>query len=230
VTSEVLDQDLEPADATSAGSGRALRITLVAVLVAALAVLVGTAGWLIGDRASSSASVSSSSVDAGFARDMSTHHQQAVTMAIYERQYTTSADLHLIAYDIEDTQVFQIGQMQGWLDIWGLTRDDSHPMTWMGSAHAGHLENGLMPGMATPAQMNRLESLRGKALDVMFLQLMIHHHQGGIPMARYALEHAKNAYVQNLARQMVSTQSAEIIQMEQALRKLGGTPLPAPPS
>jgi uncharacterized protein (DUF305 family) len=64
----------------------------------------------------------------------------------------------------------------------------------------------------------------------MFLQLMIHHHQGGIPMARYALEHAKNAYVQNLARQMVSTQSAEIIQMEQALRKLGGTPLPAPAS
>ena len=85
-----------------------------------------------------------------------------------------------------------------------------------------------MPGMATPAQMNKLESLHGKALDVLFLQLMIHHHQGGLPMARYALAHAKDASVRLLAGVMVSAQSAEIIQMEQTLRTLGASSLPPP--
>ena len=65
------------------------------------------------------------------------------------------------------------------------------PMKWMGHADAVH--NGLMPGMATDAQMKRLQSLHGNALDVFFLQLMIHHHQGGIPMARYAAAHASRA-------------------------------------
>jgi uncharacterized protein (DUF305 family) len=229
---DVLEPDLDPATAEfeAGGSGHALRIALIALIAVAAAVLAATAGWVIGQHGSSSTAVASSSVDAGFARDMSTHHQQAVTMAIYERQYTTDPDLHLLAYDIEDTQTFQIGQMQGWLDTWNLYRNDAHPMAWMGSAHSAHVVNGLMPGMATPAQMDKLESLRGKALDIMFLQLMIHHHQGGVPMAEYALQHATQPYVRTLAQQMVSTQNAEIIQMERTLRELGGTPLPAPVS
>ena len=55
---------------------------------------------------------------------------------------------------------------------------------------AGHQHdvgaNGLMPGMATPAQMTKLQTLHGSALDIFFLQLMIRHHQGGIEMAQYA--------------------------------------------
>jgi uncharacterized protein (DUF305 family) len=88
--------------------------------------------------------------------------------------------------------------------------------------------NGLMPGMATPPQMTKLEKSHGKALDILFLQLMIRHHQGGIPMARYAQQHAQEPFVRNLAAQMVNAQSAEIVQMEQILRQLGGTTLPAP--
>ena len=88
--------------------------------------------------------------------------------------------------------------------------------------------DGLMPGMATPAQMTKLETLHGRALDIMFLQLMIRHHQGGLPMEQYAAEHAGESYVRNLAGHMVASQGAEIIQMEQLLRQLGGTPLSPP--
>jgi uncharacterized protein (DUF305 family) len=101
-------------------------------------------------------------------------------------------------------------------------------MVWMGPEHAAHVVHGLMPGMATPAQMNRLESLHGKALDILFLQLMIHHHQGGVVMARYAAQHASEPYVRQLATAMVVAQSNEIIQMEQLLRGLGSQPLPPP--
>ena len=77
-------------------------------------------------------SVSASSVDAGFARDMSTHHTQAVVMAGYVRLHTTNASVLLLANDIYDEQTFQIGQMQGWLDSWGLTRSDHRCRRWAG--------------------------------------------------------------------------------------------------
>ena len=213
--------------AASAAPGSTLRRALIVVIAIAVLVLAGTAGWLL-RGGSGSSDPSPSAVDVGFAQDMAVHHTQAVTMAGYERDNTRSSQMKVLAFDIETSQQFQLGQMSGWLDTWGESRNNPHPMAWMGHAH---LEaDGLMPGMATPAQMTKLESLHGKALDVFFLQLMIHHHQGGLPMARDAVEHASQEYVRTLAGQVVSAQSAEIVQMEQLLRQLGGTPLPSPAS
>jgi uncharacterized protein (DUF305 family) len=82
--------------------------------------------------------------------------------------------------------------------------------------------------MATTAELARLKSLSGAELDRYFLQLMIRHHQGGIPMARYAAEHAGTDYVRTAARKMADAQSVDIVNMERLLRALGGTPLPPP--
>jgi uncharacterized protein (DUF305 family) len=196
------------------------------IAVAALAIAFG-AGWLAhGSSSPSSSVITADSVDAGFARDMSTHHTQAVTMAGYERDNTTNPQLRLLAFDIETSQEMQVGEMQGWLDTWGLSRESSLPeMGWMDHPLAA---GSLMPGMATPAQMNKLESSHGKALDILFLQLMIHHHQGGLPMAQYGMQHAKEPYVRYLAGRIYTLQSAELQQMEQTLAKLGGHTLPAP--
>lgn len=201
-------------------------IALATVVVAAIVAGALALGYAWGNGGSSSGP-SSSSVDAGFARDMSTHHQQAVTMASYTRDNSANPAVKVLAYDIESAQTFQIGEMQGWLDVWGLSRQSTAPMAWM--AGHDHLQsNGLMPGMATPEQMSTLQTLHGTALDVLFLQLMIHHHQGGVAMAQYAQQHAHETYVRDLAQSMINAQSSEIVQMEQMLRSLGGTPLPAP--
>jgi len=206
--------------------GRRTAVILTCVLVVAALIVVGTAGWLVGNRSSIKA-VSEKSVDAGFARDMSTHHTQAVVMASYARDYSTNPSIQLIARDIEDEQYFQLGEMQGWLDTWNLSRTSSVPaMSWMGSDGASMVVNGLMPGMATPEQMTQLQKLTGNALDIDFLQLMLRHHQGGVTMAGYAADHATTPYVRQLASKMVQQQNNEIITMEQLLRGLGGTPLP----
>jgi uncharacterized protein (DUF305 family) len=206
-----------------------LTVVLVCILTVAALVAAATVGYLVHHQSSSAAAVvvPVTSVDAGFARDMSTHHEQAVTMAGYERDNTTNPSLKLLAYDIETSQEDQIGEMQGWLDVWGLSRSTTiRQMAWM----TGHsLESdGLMPGMATPAQMDRLETMHGRALDVFFLQLMIVHHEGGLSMETYAAQNATQPYVRNLAAKMVQNQSADIIAMEQLLRQLGGSPLPPP--
>lgn len=149
-------------------------------------------------------------------------------MAGYTRDNTSDPAVKILAYDIETSQYFEIGQMQGWLDSWGLPHQSSATQrTWM-AGHAHLQADGLMPGMATPAQMSKLETLHGNALDIFFLQLMIHHHQGGVPMAQYAAAHASQHYVRDLAQSMVVAQSGEIVQMERMLRQLGSSPLPPP--
>ena len=176
-------------------------------------------GYVWGNSGSGGASIPAlSSVDAGFARDMSTHHSQAVTMASYERDNTTDPAIKVLAYDIETSADVPDRRDAGLARHLGATRRlNPSPMAWM--AGHGHLQSdGLMPGMATPAQMNKLETLHGKALDIFFLQLMIHHHQGGMPMAQYAAQHATEPYVRDLAQSMVNAQSSEIVSMEQLLR------------
>lgn len=224
----------EPADESTERAGQApgrrLRVVLVCILAIAALVAAGTTGWLVGSSSGGPATVAVSSVDAGFARDMSTHHTQAIEMANYARDYTTDPSIKILARDIETQQYFQVGEMQGWLDTWGLSRTSNQPvMGWMGD-HGAVSADGLMPGMATEAELSKLETLTGKALDVYFLQLMLRHHQGGLPMAQYAAAHATTDYVRLLASKMASAQSLEIVQMEQMLRERGASPLPAPPA
>jgi uncharacterized protein (DUF305 family) len=219
----------EPAGNGPAGS---IRGVLIAVLAVAALVLVGGVGYLAGHSGNRGATTQpgASSVDAGFAWDMSVHHDQAVTMAGYTRDHTGDPAIKLLAYDIETSQFNQVGQMRGWLDVWGLSANNPNPqMLWMAGSGHNHIEaDGLMPGLATPAEMSKLQTMSGQVLDVYFLQLMLRHHQGGLPMAQWAAAHADTAYVRNAAQKMADSQSGEIIQMEQLLRERGASPLPPP--
>ncbi len=227
--SDVIDIDARseaPEEADPPPQGR-LRTVLLAVIVVGVLLIAAGGGWLI-RGADQPKAAGPNAVDVGFAQDMATHHTQAVTMAGIERDRTTNPALHALAFDMETIQQFQVGEMQGWLDEWGKSRNNDNQMAWMGHDHMAMGADGLMPGMATPAELDKLVRVRGKALDILFLQLMIRHHQGGLPMAQYALEHASKPYVRDMAQSMINSQSTEIVQMEQQLRALGGTTLPAP--
>nr|WP_237418403.1 DUF305 domain-containing protein [Actinomadura rayongensis] len=160
--------------------------------------------------------------EAGFARDMSTHHAQAVRMAMTVRDRTRDDAVRTLAYDIATTQSQQIGMMTAWLDRWGAPKTDPRgPMRWM--SHEGHAGGAqAMPGMATPAQLAALERASGRDAEVLFLRLMIVHHRAGVEMARAVLARTGDAQVQRLARTMVRGQEAEIALMTGMLRQRGG--------
>ncbi|WP_375500879.1 DUF305 domain-containing protein [uncultured Jatrophihabitans sp.] len=226
--SAALEPDVQIDDLDNAPpDGQCLRRTLLTIIAVAALVLAGALGYALHGSSTSSSAATPTAVDVGFAQDMSTHHVQATTMAGYERDTTTDPALKSLATDIETSQQFQVGEMQGWLDQWDKSRNNPNQMSWMGMG-MGIGPNALMPGMATPAQMTKLESSTGKTLDILFLQLMIHHHQGGLQMAAYARDHGSNLSVIRLAGAMYALQSQELVQMEQLLRQLGGTPLPPP--
>ncbi|ONH33500.1 DUF305 domain-containing protein [Pseudofrankia asymbiotica] len=212
-----------------------LVVLAAAALVAAGFGLRGLAGGAPGDG----------SVDAGFLRDMSDHHAQAVQMSMLEFSHGADKDTIAISQDIALSQQREAGVMGAWLADWGLGQSTiGEPMRWMGGTGAGtdgHDMAGMhdgsgslgtpvgtdgvrMPGMASDTELTQLASSRGRDSDVRFLTLMIHHHRGGIMMAQYASQHAGDNKVRTLAKAMVTVQSKDISQMQFDLQRLGAPP------
>lgn len=243
--SEAASVHAEPTDTADDGAapdrGAPLwsRYVLVAGGALALLLLGAAAGILIGLPGSSEAPASPGpdSVDVGFAQDMTVHHEQAVEMATWERDHTTDPQLRQLAYDIESGQSRQIGHMQGWLGLWGASALPTGPyMRWMPSdmpGMSGHGASGStgtgvtrMPGMATDAELHQLRTSTGAAMDTLFLQLMLRHHQGGAGMLTYAAHAAAQPDVRNLAAQMLTAQTNESTYMRDLLARRGAAPLP----
>ncbi len=205
----------------------------LAIVAAIGLLLLGAAGGLVVGMPSSNPAVPApGSVDVGFAQDMTVHHQQAVTMAAWERDHTTDTVLHQLASDIEATQMSQIGRMQGWLELWGAASLPSGDhMAWMAGSsheHAPAAPGGVatMPGMASDEELAAMRAATGRDLDVLFLQLMLRHHQGGAGMLEYGAQYAAVPQVRNLASQMLRSQSVETDYLRQLLVERGGQPLP----
>jgi uncharacterized protein (DUF305 family) len=160
------------------------------------------------------------SAEAGFLRDMSTHHAQAVEMSMIAHANSDDPAVVTLAGDIALTQHQQIGYMQAWLRDWDLSPTGTEPaMAWMPDSQ-GSVVNGLMPGMATPEQLARLRVAKGTDLDVEFLTLMRQHHLGGIHMAQEILSQSQNADITWLAQTMVTGQQAELTVIDDMLKKL----------
>ena len=190
----------------------------LAVAVVAAALLGYAGGWLTpklthpGDT----------SVEAGFARDMSSHHAQAVELGMLAHEKSTNPEVRLLGADIALTQQAQIGMMQTWLRDWDLGPTGSQPrMAWMPDG-GGTIRDGLMPGMATEAEMAQLRTATGNDFDLLFLRLMRQHHLGGIHMAQAADDLAGDGDVHWLAGTMVTGQQREITDIQNLLARLGG--------
>lgn len=202
-----------------------------AVLAAAVALCLGVPALLVGSSSASGSTVATApatdSPEAGFARDMATHHQQAIDMSFIVRDRTTDPEVRNLAFDIINTQANQRGMLMGWLAQWGLSQSSSAaPMAWMhmGGTYQAH-DGSLMPGMATNADLDRLRGLSGRDAEVFYLQLMVQHHTGGVEMAQGYVDLARNPAEKRLAQSMVDSQRSEIQLMTGMLAARGAKPL-----
>ncbi len=204
-----------------------VRVLITAGVLLAVLLLGASGGLLLAQT--DSADPAPSAVDIGFAQDMSVHHRQAVLMASLVPERSNDPAVRTLAFDIKATQLEQIGRMQGWLSLWGAPAlPTGEHMTWMSGHGHGHGGSAMMPGMASQQELDALRQASGAEFDVLFLQLMLRHHQGGVPMARYAQEHAAVPQVRNLAGQMLASQTMESAFMKQLLAERGAQPLPRP--
>jgi len=206
------------------GFSRGAARPVVALLLAA--VLGGAVALLVASRW---ATPRDGSAEAGFARDMATHHAQAVEMSLIIRDKSEDEEIRTLAYDIAVTQSTQRGVLMGWLQEWGLSQASTRPrMAWAPEhAHSEHGTGGLplMHGMASDDELRRLRAAQGGEAEILFLQLMIRHHEGGVIMARALAERSRRAGVVGMAQSMESGQRAEIAQMTELLAKRAARPL-----
>ncbi|GAA2576485.1 DUF305 domain-containing protein [Actinomadura fulvescens] len=153
-----------------------------------------------------------------FVQMMIPHHEQAVEMSVLAPKQASSTKVKALADRIDKGQAGEISVMQSWLKRMGKSTAGS------GGGHGGHGGHGGkqdphagMPGMATPDQMKQLREAQGAAFDKLFLQLMITHHQGALTMVKDVLDKGTDVTVQEMAREVQSTQMAEINRMRDLL-------------
>ena len=168
-------------------------------------------GYYFGDSA---ATPDQNKVDVGFLQDMRYHHDQAVQMAYYYRTSVTDPlpRLNMIAEEILLSQQLENGRMVQLLRSFNAieANDTGTAMTWMG--HAMPIDE--MDGLASQAELDSLAAATGDEASKIFATLMINHHKGGIAMANYAIEHASNKDVINLAKSMIKGQQAEVGELQ----------------
>lgn len=150
--------------------------------------------------------------DVQFMQGMLAHHAQAVEMTALVPDRTESADIRLLARRIAISQDDEMALMRRWLE----DRDEAVP-----GPHAHHTgEHAAMPGMLTPAEMARLRSARGPEFDRLFLESMIHHHEGALVMVAelFATDGAgQESELYQFAAHVESDQTIEIARMRAML-------------
>ncbi len=191
-------------------------------LVAAVALLTGLVGYVLGQRDSAP---SRGSVEVGVLLDMIDHHDQAIQISLLETRNGATPEMQHFAHEILRQQSVEIGLMTQKLTEWNQERraEVGPAMGWMGHVH----QSDAMPGMASETEMDALGVARGVDADALFVRLMQAHHEGGADMAQYAADHTSDAWIKDLASRMARIQQQEIAEMETARQRAG---LPGSPA
>ncbi|MFJ8013394.1 DUF305 domain-containing protein [Streptomyces sp. NPDC096339] len=147
---------------------------------------------------------SPNAADHAYVRNMIEHHRQALTMSALAPQRASADGVRRLAERITAAQQPEIGAMEKWLAL--------HPAP--PAAPGGHAhDHSAMPGMATEQQLAELTAATGTDFDRLFLKLMTAHHEGALKMAGEALAGGNNVAVEEMATEVVATQTAEIHRM-----------------
>jgi uncharacterized protein (DUF305 family) len=186
----------------------------VVIIVLAGAFLAATFGYWLGKPGP----LDESSVEVGFLKDMTHHHEQAVQMAVIEQENGADPVIVGFATEILRRQSYELGVMATMLDRFGSGPEPNETaMAWMGEPTP--VEE--MPGLATEEQMAQLRAAKGPAADALFLELMTAHHRGGVHMATYAYEHAGADSVRDLEQRMAYVQATEINEFRDTAQRAG---------
>jgi uncharacterized protein (DUF305 family) len=160
--------------------------------------------------------------DVAFMQGMIHHHAQAVVMTDLARTRAGDA-VRRMAHRIELSQDDEIAIMQRWL------RARGEGVPEVSAEHMQHMhhmtgdEHAFMPGMLTHEQMMRLSNATGTEFDRLFLEYMIHHHEGALIMVAELFASEGAGYeveIHDFARHVEADQSIEIRRMRAMLAEL----------
>lgn len=155
--------------------------------------------------------------DLQFLHHMIVHHEQALTMSDLVPERTDRAGFIRFARYVKRLQAAEIAHMQSLLRMAEERGQDVH-------AHHHHPHGDPpMDGMLSSAQMQALAEASGAEFERLWLEGMIHHHQGAIDMAMAQQRHQRETGrrpwgIDVLVEEIILEQRAEIARMRAWLR------------
>ena len=172
----------------------------------------GNGGMSNGD--SPSASDSFNMADIQFTAMMIPHHEQAVEMSdMILAKSDIDPEVTELAQQIRDAQEPEIKQMKGWLKDWDVNMGSMNGDGMSGMDHS-------MNGMMSDDDMQALEDASGTEASRLYLEGMTEHHEGAIEMADDEIADGKDPDVIALAKEIKTSQAAEIETMKTLLAGL----------
>lgn len=157
--------------------------------------------------------------DLRFIDAMIPHHQGAIVMAKAALQQSQRSEIKTLAQAIITAQSREINQlMQPWRQSW-YPSAAATPMAY------DRQQGKMLPMSASQKSSMMMATDLGTAdaqFDLRFINAMIPHHEGAIVMAKDALNKSKRPEIQQLAREIIASQQAEIAQMQKWRRQWYG--------
>ncbi len=147
-----------------------------------------------------------SSIDQHFIEQMIPHHEGAIAMANLALEKATHPEIKTLAEAILKAQTDENQQMQSWYQDW-FGRAVPKGSTVMG----GMMSQGGMH-MGSSQDISTLKT--AVDFDKEFIEQMIPHHQMAIMMARMLEAGTNRPEMQQLAKNIIKSQSEEIQQMQ----------------
>ena len=209
-----------------------VRESSILILTLALTLLMALLPGVALGRSQIPGPASAQDFDQTFLHQMIMHHVMAVVMAQPVAVGALHGELASLAGDVITTQSAEITSMQSWSSAWYGASSSMPGMEMMpgmqmpavqpGMEHMPGMQpgSGMMPGMEMMSgmmDMMGLNRLSGGRLEIAFMLMMIPHHEVAITMAQEALARSTHEEVRQLAREIITSQSREIDQMNRWL-------------
>lgn len=149
--------------------------------------------------------------DLRFVDAMAMHHQSAIVMAREAQEKSKRPEIKQLASNIIKAQKQEIAQMKQWRQAW-YPQASEQPVAYGGA------NKSVVPMSAKQHATMMMSEDLGAAdaqFDLRFINAMIPHHEGAVTMAKDALNKSKHSEIKQLAQDIITSQQAEIEQMQQ---------------
>lgn len=140
------------------------------------------------------------------------HHQMGIEMAKLAQNKASHAELKNFATKMAEDQQKDTTQLQQWRDEW-----------YAGQPKPDHMNMAGMSGMKMPQMdMSKLEATSGNQFDLLFIAMIVPHHQMAIDMSQKALKQAQHKQLKTFARTTINKQQKEKTQLSKWRAAWGG--------
>ena len=157
-----------------------------------------------------------SSTDVGFAQDMNAHHRQAIEMAgiALDPSVRAAKKVANLASEITATDNPEIQLMTHWLTTFGqpATADTTMTSNSVLTSTEATATVGITEMIST-RDLSALRTLKGAEFDKTWIETMIRQHQAVLTSANTEIAHGTNPDAINLARNIITEQDAQIVEL-----------------